>query len=88
MTEKLTWDEIKQRYDGEWVLLLNYDWPDHTPWPRAGVVCAHDPDRKAFWRKVKGIEPRPRHSAGLFVGPPDPPGLARNNLMTITACES
>jgi len=87
MSEKLTWDEIKQRYDGEWVLLLDYDWPEDRPWPKAGVVSAHDSNRKEFWRKAKAIEPRPTDSAGLFVGPPDPPGVYRNNLMTITVCE-
>lgn len=73
MAEKLSWDEIKARYHEQWIQLLDYDWPDGTPWPKAGIVAIHDSDRKAFWRKAKAVEPRPTDTAVLFVGPPNPP---------------
>jgi hypothetical protein len=84
--ERLTWDQIKQRYKGEWVELVDYDWPDNVPWPKAGVVRIHSSNRKEFWRLANAATPIPQDSASLFVGPPDPPGVIRNNLMTITRC--
>lgn len=41
MSVKLTWDEIKQRYDGEWVVLVEQEWDTHIPVPDAGVVKYH-----------------------------------------------
>jgi hypothetical protein len=87
MPEKLTWDQIKARYNEEWVELIDYDWPDGTPWPKAGIVRVHAPERREFWRLANANKPRPKDSAIVFVGPPDPSGVIRNNLMTITVCE-
>lgn len=85
--QQLTWEQIKQRYHEEWVELTNYDWPDGIPWPRSGVVRVHSPNRKEFWRLANEKMPPVTDSAVVFVGPPDKPGIIRNNLMTITVCE-
>ena len=71
--ERLSWEQIKARYDGEWVELIDYDWPEGTPWPKSGIVRVHSPDRKEFWKLAKTTQPPVTDSAGLFVGPPDPP---------------
>ncbi len=87
MDKKLTFNEIKTRYNEEWVELIDYDWPDGMPWPKAGVVRVHHPNRKEFWKLAKETQPQVEESAIVFVGPPDPPGTIRNNLMTISICE-
>ncbi len=48
MEKKLTWQEIKERFDQEWVQLIDYDWPEGEPFPSAGVVQFHASDRKEF----------------------------------------
>ena len=87
MQEKLSFDEIKARYNEEWVELIDCDWPEDTPWPKAGFVRVHHPKRKEFWKLVKQNEPVKQGGAVLFIGPPDPPDVLRNNLMAITVCE-
>lgn len=41
MSAKLTWDQIKQCYEGEWVILVEQEWDTHMPIPDAGVVKCH-----------------------------------------------
>ena len=67
MTGKLTWEEIKSQYDQEWVELVDYDWPDGTPNPRAGVVRTHHSNKKTFHKQcLEGSIPS--DSALVFVG--------------------
>lgn len=44
MGERLTIEELRRRYDGEWVIVVD---PDSTPEQGvlSGVVVAHSPDR-------------------------------------------
>ncbi len=65
MPEILTIDEIKQRYDSEWILLED---PETTPSldVRSGIVLWHSKDRDEVYRKA--IELRPAHSAFLYTG--------------------
>ena len=72
MDNRLTWDQIKQQYNQEWVELIQYDWPEQEPYPHAGVVRAHAKARKEFYR-LANEEPRPADSAILFVGTLDVP---------------
>ena len=67
MGERLSWDEMKQRFDGEWIEIVDYDWPDDRPYPLAGVVRAHSRTRKDFHQCVKQL-PHVPDSAWLFVG--------------------
>ena len=48
MEKKLTWEEIKKRYDQEWVELVDYDWPDGESHPRSGTLRSHAATRKSF----------------------------------------
>jgi hypothetical protein len=70
MGKKLTWEEIRKQYDQEWVELVDYDWPDEEPDPRAGVVRVHAKEREEFDR-LAAVDP-PRDSACVFVGDPLP----------------
>ncbi len=86
MKEKLNWDDIKKQYAGEWIELIDYDWPDGIPWPRSGVVRVHAPTRQAFYRLANNDPPQ--DSAILFVGQTElPENVYKNNLMKITVCD-
>ncbi len=79
MPEKLTWNEIKQKYDGEWVQLVDYDWDDSEPYPSAGVVSVHAPTRKQFDQLSK--ESSAYDAARVYVGEPK-----RHEANTILSC--
>ena len=66
MEKKLSWEEIKELYDQEWVELIDYEWPEEAAHPGAGVVRVHAKDRKEFDR-LAAIDP-PVESAFVFVG--------------------
>ena len=86
MAEKLNWDEIQNRYSGEWVELVDYNWTDGEPYPSSGVVRVHAPDRKDFYAQAN--QARPADSAILFVGDLDLPlGVIQNNLARISECK-
>jgi hypothetical protein len=68
MAEKLTWEEIKQRYDQEWVELTEFDWPDTETHPLNGSVRVHARTRKEFDRLI--LENPPDMSALVYVGVP------------------
>lgn len=80
MSARLTWDQIGVLYDKQWIELVNYQWPDVSPYPSAGEVRIHSGDRKEFYRKVK-LNPV-ADSAILFVGKLDIP------LSTVTCSSS
>jgi hypothetical protein len=45
--ERMTWDQICVRYEGEWVLLVDVDWIDDIDFePRTAVVLAHGKSRR------------------------------------------
>ena len=69
MNEKLTWEEIKNRYDQEWILLDDFDWPEEEIDPHAGVVRFHAKDRTEF-DKFLGSLKSGFNSAIIFVGIP------------------
>ena len=52
MNKKLSWDEIKKEYDGEWVELIDFEWDETEPDPKAGVVRFHSKDRKEFHKLI------------------------------------
>jgi hypothetical protein len=66
MTKKLSWERILAQYDQQWVELIDYDWPDEEPFPRAGTVRVHAASRKEFDRLIN-VNPPP-DSAIVFVG--------------------
>ena len=67
MAEKLSWEEIQQRYNGEWVELVDYEWLEGEPYPKAARIHAHAQSRKDFNKCC--VENRfPGEAARLFVG--------------------
>lgn len=66
MDERLTWEAICERYDRQWVELVDYDWPEEDAHPRSGVVRVHAATRAEFDDQAD-IDP-PRDSAHVFVG--------------------
>lgn len=67
MANKLTWQQIKQQYDGEWVELIDFEWDMTEPDPSSGVVRVHAKDRKEFHRLA--MQDPPAESAVVYVGP-------------------
>lgn len=68
MDKKISWAEIEKLYDQEWIELVDYDWDLALPYPSAGVVRVHSPDRAEF--KKFALTNPPEDSAFLFVGEP------------------
>ena len=61
--EKLSWEEIKQRFPDEWVALVDVDAPNMTV--VGGIVFAHHPDRTELHRLAKG-RPRPLSGGAIL----------------------
>jgi hypothetical protein len=66
MEAKLTRKEIQRFYDQEWVELIDYDWDEAEPYPKAGVVRSHAKTRKQLSAQVQSNAVM--DSAILFVG--------------------
>jgi hypothetical protein len=60
--EILTIEEIRKRFDGEWVLVGDPELSDMQK-VLSGKVLSHSKDRDEVYRK--GLELRPKHSAVL-----------------------
>ena len=71
MGTKLSWQEISEKFDRQWVELIDFDWPEGKPFPVSGIVRVHAADRKEFYRLAK-ID-APTDSAVLFIGKPQIP---------------
>lgn len=65
MPKVLNIDEIKSRYDGEWVLIAD-PVADDSLSVVAGIVLSHSKDRDEVYRKAREL--KPVHSAILFFG--------------------
>ena len=52
--DKMTWEEIRQKFPNEWVALVEVEWPD-TGDVQAGVVYAHSPSKKQLIELQKGL---------------------------------
>ena len=67
MNEVMTWAEIEEAFDGEWVLIED---PKTTPVHEVigGRVVFHSPERSEVYRKL--TELLPIHPAVLYVGNP------------------
>jgi hypothetical protein len=62
MGEILTYDEMKTRYDGEWVLVQDPEVDEHLRVLR-GKVISHHVERDAMYQDMGKL--RPTHSATL-----------------------
>jgi hypothetical protein len=67
MSEILSMDEIKRRFDSEWVIVAD---PELDPGLNvlSGRVIVHGPDRDEVYARLLGMDPRPRHLASLYLG--------------------
>jgi hypothetical protein len=65
-TKKLSWEDIRKEYDGQWVHLIDYDWNEGTPYPNSGVVHIHAKTRKEFNELIKNSDRIP--GARIYVG--------------------
>jgi len=66
MSERLTWEEIKQRYKNEWVELVDFEWDETELDPKSGVVHVHSKDRKEFDKLI--CHGRVKESAIVYTG--------------------
>ncbi len=84
MSEKLSWEEIKKRYDGEWVELVECTWEETKSHPTCGVVRVHATTRKEFDKL--SLENPVDDFAILYVGTPKRTEgeVLTNNLSWIT----
>ncbi len=84
---KLTWHQIQQQYDHEWVQLIEYEWPEGAPFPVEGVVQFHARTRKEF-NALSRQHPTP-DAACVFVGKVELPSgtVLSANAMRMRACE-
>lgn len=64
--EKLSWDQIKARYNRQWVHLVDFDWEEGMPYPTAGAVHLHANSRKEFNKLI--MENDPVSGARIYVG--------------------
>lgn len=55
MTEKLSWEDIKNQFPDEWVMLADYEWEEGID-PSEGKVIAHSKSRKEFGELMKKIK--------------------------------
>lgn len=65
MNEILSFSQIIERFEAEWVLLRDPETDDGFN-IRQGVVLWHSKDRDEVYRKAREI--RPEHSAILYTG--------------------
>lgn len=73
MSSRLTWNEIKARYDREWIELVDCDWPEGDQYPLGGVVRVHAAEKKVSYAELNQQLPKPEQSTLLFVGQPARP---------------
>ena len=67
MNQTISFAEIKEKFDGEWVLIVDPVTTKDLDIVE-GKVLWHSKDRDEVYRKA--MEFRPKHSAVLFVGQP------------------
>lgn len=68
--EILTMDEIKQRFDSEWVLVSDPELDEDFNVLSGKVICHHK-DRTVFDSETLNIKPFPKESAFLYLGKHD-----------------
>ena len=67
VNEVLTRAEMEARFDGEWVLIANPEMDENREVAK-GLVVSHSPDRQVV--DSQETDPRIRHLASLYFGPP------------------
>jgi hypothetical protein len=67
--ERMTWEQICAAYEGEWVLMVDVDWPEEDIDPRSGVVVAHG--KRRLYGLAKELVPNHTEITHLFIFPPE-----------------
>lgn len=57
MNTPMSWSEILESYEGQWVELIEYDWDWKSPFPTWAVVRNHSMDRTELNLLIKKSEP-------------------------------
>ena len=65
--EVLTMEEIKKKYDSEWVLIANPEMDAEENVLSGRVICHHK-NRDVFDEETMKIEPFPKEAAFLYLG--------------------
>ena len=50
---RLSWSKIRDIYEGEWIEVVDYDWPWNRSTPNWGVIRYHHPDRAELLRLIQ-----------------------------------
>ena len=81
MNEILTWQEIENSYQNQWVQLIDFNWPEGLSRPKSGRVRIHASSRKEFNSLVLAAEPV--DAARVYVGSPQmkDSSILRSNLI-------
>jgi len=64
---RYSWTEILQRFEGEWVELVEFDWDWRSPYPRWARVRHHSPSRTGL-RKLIQASSHVEDSLTLYLG--------------------
>lgn len=68
--ERLTWGQIRARYPGEWVCLVEADWLDEDRIEfRTAVVAGHGPHRRDPIDQTRHLRSRYSEMVHDFTGP-------------------
>jgi len=86
MNKVMTWQQIEEEHNGQWVQLVDYDWPEEETYPRTGKVRLSAPTRKEFNRLV--LEKEPVDAARIYVGEHKLPegSIISSNITRIISC--
>ncbi len=63
---RLTWSQIVEMFDGEWVELVDFNWDWKDAHPRLATVRHHAPDRRALMESVRNA-PTDQVTAILYI---------------------
>lgn len=83
----LTWQQIEEKYDQQWIQLIEFDWPEGEVRPRSGCVRIHAQTRREFNRLV--LEADGVNAARIYVGKHSLPEgtILSSNIVKIVPCE-
>jgi len=64
---KIPWSRVKEFYGGEWIELVDFDWPWNRSTPLWGRVRHHAADRSDLMKKI-AADPSKNEAVIMFVG--------------------
>ena len=87
MDKIFSWKEIEEKFNNQWVQLVDYNWPEGEPRPLSGKVRLHAPTRKEFNKCVLAAEPV--DAARVYVGKHKLPDgyILSSHIVKVVPCE-